>query len=244
MQEGNEDGESEEKKLSRFKKSHELGEKFASATKANMTLKSGGYDHLESSDFDGVHEAVAKSYERAGKKTGTIVFGGGCFWCTEAVFQMMKGVIETTPGYAGGTTGSPTYDELAYKGNPGDHTEVVRIEYDPNVMPLKTLLEIFFEMHDPTRNDFQGIADYGAAYRSLILYTSNEQKKVIEESMREQQKKYAKPILTRVKKLGRFYEAEEYHKNYYKNHPLEPYCLLVTRPEVNKIKKEFAEYLK
>ncbi len=234
----------EEGRLSKFRKSKEVRERHASAVKANVTMKSGGYDHSEGVDFEGIHESVAREYEKRQDARESIVFGGGCFWCTEAVFQMLRGVISTTPGYAGGTTNSPTYDEVAYHGNPGNQTEVVRIEYDPAVISLEKLLEVFFRMHDPTRNDFQGLADVGVAYRSLILYSTEAQKKVIDEFIEEQKKNYTKPILTQVKKLDRLYTAEEYQKDFYRKHPLEPYCLLVTRPEVNKIKKEFAAYLK
>lgn len=177
-------------------------------------------------------------------KTESIVFGAGCFWCTEAVFEMFEGVIKTTPGYAGGATKDPSYDEIAYEGNPGKHTEVLRIEYDSGIAPLEKLLEIFFKMHDPTSNDFQDIADYGIAYRSLILYNTEEQKKVIDKFIEQQKRNYKKPIITMVKKLDKFYPAEENHKDYYKKNPLQPYCLFVTRPKVNKIKKEFGIDLK
>lgn len=169
----------------------------------------------------------------------TIVLGAGCFWCTEAVFSMFKGIIKTMPGYAGGTTRDPSYDQVAYEGNPGKHTEVLQIEYDPDIISLGKILEIFFKMHDPTSNDFQDVADYGVAYRSLILYNTDAQKKVIEKFIEGQRKNYKKPIVTMVKKLDKFYPAEDYHKDYYKKNPIQPYCLFVTRPKVNKIKKEF-----
>lgn len=157
----------------------------------------------------------------------------------EAVFQMFDGVVKTQPGYAGGTTKNPTYNELAYEGNPGYHAEVLEIEYDTDKAPLEKLLDIFFKSHDPTSKNFQGVADYGTEYRSIILYNTEDQKKVIEKFIKRAQKDYSKPIMTEVKKLGVFYPAEKEHKDFYKKNPLNPYCIFVTRPKVNKIKKEF-----
>ncbi len=165
-----------------------------------------------------------------------IIFGGGCFWCTEAVFTMFEGVVKTTPGYAGGHTKNPTYEEVC-SGDTG-HAEVLKVEYAPAKAPLKKLLEIFFKMHDPTSINQQG-ADYGSQYRSIILYTEPEQKEVIEDYMKSIKGDYKKPIATEVKKLEAFYPSEDYHKDYYKNNPFQPYCMLVIRPKVDKIKKEF-----
>ncbi|MDE1868840.1 MAG: peptide-methionine (S)-S-oxide reductase MsrA [Candidatus Micrarchaeota archaeon] len=165
-----------------------------------------------------------------------IVFGGGCFWCTEAVFSMFNGVQKVTPGYAGGQTKNPTYDEVC-NGDTG-HAEVLRVEYDPKVAPLEKLLEIFFKMHDPTTKDRQG-ADVGSQYRSIILYTKEEQKTAINEFIGNLQVEFDNKILTEVKRLDAFYPAEGYHKDYFKRNPLQPYCAFVIRPKVNKIKKEF-----
>ncbi len=170
----------------------------------------------------------------------TIVFGGGCFWCTEAVFEMMRGITKTTPGYAGGSKLNPTYQEVC-SGDTG-HAEVLEIEYDPKIISFDVLLEIFFTMHDPTSLNRQG-ADTGAQYRSIILYTSDAQKKEAEQYIQKAHKDFDKPIVTEVKKLDKFYTAEEYHKKYYDNNPLQPYCLFVTRPKVDRVKKKFAEYL-
>jgi methionine-S-sulfoxide reductase len=169
-------------------------------------------------------------------KTDVIVFGGGCFWCTEAVFNMFEGVVKTTPGYAGGTTKNPTYEQVC-SGNTG-HAEVLKVEYDPDKAPLKKLLEIFFSMHDPTSINQQG-ADYGSQYRSIILYTESDQESVIEDYIKSIKGDYKKPIVTEVKKLEVFYPSEDYHKDYYKNNPLQPYCMLVIRPKIEKVKKEF-----
>lgn len=166
----------------------------------------------------------------------TIVFGGGCFWCTEAVFEMFNGVLKVTPGYAGGHTKNPTYEDVC-NGDTG-HAEVLQVEYDPKVAPLDKLLEVFFKMHDPTTPDRQG-ADVGSQYRSVIFYNSEEQKEIVIKYIDELQKGIDARIVTEVKKLDAFYPAEEYHKDYYKRNPLQPYCMFVIRPKVKKIKKEF-----
>lgn len=170
----------------------------------------------------------------------TIVFGGGCFWCTEAIFEMVRGVYRTTPGYAGGSKANPTYGEVC-TGRTG-HAEVLEIEYDPNTVSLEILLKIFFAMHDPTAKDRQG-NDIGNQYRSIILYNTSEQKKAIEQHIKKAGTDFNKPILTEIKKLTKFYPAETYHSKYYDHNPLQPYCLVVTRPKVNKIRKKFARYL-
>lgn len=169
-------------------------------------------------------------------ETKSIVFGGGCFWCSEAIFDMMKGVKATNPGYAGGTTKNPTYDDVC-SGQTG-HAEVLQIEYDPKVITLEKLLEVFFTMHDPTTLNSQG-ADFGTQYRSIILYNSDAEKKEIENFISNIQKDYKKPIVTEVKKLEKFYIAEDYHKKYYKNNPNQPYCTFVIKPKVDKVKKKF-----
>lgn len=176
-----------------------------------------------------------------GNNTETIVLGGGCFWCTEAVFLMFKGVIKTTPGYAGGTTANPTYEDVC-RGDTG-HAEVLQVEYNPSVIPLDTLLEVFFAMHDPTTHNRQG-ADVGSQYRSIVLYTIPEQKAAIEKFIKNIQGEFDKPITTEVVRLAKFYPAEEYHGNYYSRNPLQPYCLLVISPKVRKIKEKFKALLK
>lgn len=170
-------------------------------------------------------------------KNETIVFGGGCFWCTEAVFKMIKGVADTTPGYAGGTTVNPTYEQVC-TGNTG-HAEVLRIEYDPGAVTLNKLLEVFVSMHDPTSLNRQG-ADTGTQYRSMVLYNTEEQKKIVGEFLEKVQKNYDRPVVTEVRKLDKFYVAEDYHKKYYDRNPNQPYCMMVIRPKVEKVRKEFA----
>ncbi len=169
-------------------------------------------------------------------KNESIVFGGGCFWCTEAVFDMLKGVIGTTPGYAGGTTANPTYEQVC-TGSTG-HAEVLKIDYDPEKVSLNRLLEVFVSMHDPTSLNRQG-ADTGTQYRSMVLYSTEDQKKIVDSFLKNAQKNYDKPIVTEVKKLDKFYVAEDYHKKYFDKNPNQPYCMMVIRPKVNKIRKEF-----
>jgi peptide-methionine (S)-S-oxide reductase len=166
----------------------------------------------------------------------TIVFGGGCFWCTEAVFELFDGISKTMPGYAGGTTKNPNYEQVC-SGNSG-HAEVLQIEYDPKVIELEKLLDVFFTMHDPTSLNRQG-ADFGTQYRSIVLYTSAEQKAVIEKFIKERQKDFDKPIVTEVKKLDVFYPAEGYHQKYYDKNRSQPYCSVVIGPKIAKVKKKY-----
>ena len=168
--------------------------------------------------------------------TKSIVLGGGCFWCTQAIFDMFKGVVKTTPGYAGGHTKNPTYEQVC-SGDTG-HAEVIKVDYDPDVASLDKLLEIFFAAHDPTSVNQQG-ADVGSQYRSIILYTDEKDRKVIETYIKGIAGNFKKPIATEVRKLDSFYPSEDYHKDYYKLNPLQPYCMFVIRPKISKIKKEF-----
>ncbi len=175
------------------------------------------------------------------------VFGGGCFWCTEAVFKMLKGVISVTPGYAGGASmgsaSKPTYEEVC-SGRTG-HAEVVRIEYDPAIIPFKTLLTVFFATHDPTTMNRQG-NDVGTQYRSTILYADEEQKNEAERFIKELNESHpdGKPIVTKVEPLKEFFEAENYHKDYYARNPGNPYCEVVINPKLEKVQQKFAELLK
>lgn len=163
-----------------------------------------------------------------------VVMGGGCFWCIEAVFDGVEGVIEATSGYAGGTTVSPGYEEVC-SGNTG-HAEVVSVEYDPKKVSLEELLDIFFAVHDPTMKGRQG-NDVGTQYRSVILYGSEDQKALIEAYVDEAGGDYKKPIVTEVAKLDSFFPAEDYHQNYYENNPDKAYCQAVIAPKVEKAKQ-------
>jgi len=173
----------------------------------------------------------------------TIVFGGGCFWCTEAVFKMLKGVISVDPGYAGGNMENPTYREVS-SGITG-HAEVIKIDYEPDIISLYQLLTVFFATHDPTTLNRQG-NDVGEQYRSIILYTKEEQKKISEKFIKEinESSKNGSPVVTEVKKLDKFYFAEQYHKDYYENNKNQAYCQLIINPKLRKVQKKFTDLLK
>jgi peptide-methionine (S)-S-oxide reductase len=175
------------------------------------------------------------------EKSEFIAFGGGCFWCTEAVFKMIRGVLKTTPGYAGGKTENPTYKEVC-TGSTG-HAEVLLMEYYPEMIRLATLLNVFFDMHDPTSLNKQG-DDVGNQYRSIILCTNDGQRKIIEEKINEIRSNFDKPIVTEVKRLDKFYEAEDYHRDYYAKNPLNPYCTIVIGSKIHRIKKKYASLLR
>jgi len=176
-------------------------------------------------------------------KIETVVFGGGCFWCTEAVFKMMKGVSSVLPGYSGGTTENPTYDEVC-SGKSG-HAEAVKIEYDPEQVSYRNLLTVFFGSHDSTTLNRQG-NDVGTQYRSIIFYTTLEQKKEAEDFIKEidASNTEGKPVVTEVVPLTKFYEAENYHHDYFTNHPENPYCAVIINPKLEKVQKKFADLLK
>ena len=176
-------------------------------------------------------------------QTDIAVFGGGCFWCTEAVFTMLKGVKSVMSGYAGGTTENPTYDTVC-TGKTG-HAEVIRIEFDPTKISFRELLSVFFGSHDPTSLNKQGY-DMGTEYRSIILFTNEKQKEESENYIKElnASNPEGKIIVTEVKPLTKFYEAEEYHKDFYKKNTGAMYCQLVINPKLEKAQKEFANLLK
>ncbi len=165
-------------------------------------------------------------------KYETIVLGGGCFWCMEAVFRRVPGVVNVVPGYAGGHKPNPTYEEVC-TGTTG-HAEVVKIEFDSNAISLQEILEIFFHAHDPTTPNRQG-NDIGPQYRSIILYTSQEQISVIEKALKKAEQLWQKPVVTEIKPLDRFWVAEEYHHNYFEKNPDKPYCQVVIKPKVEKL---------
>ncbi len=169
------------------------------------------------------------------------IFGGGCFWCTEAIFKMLKGVISVTPGYAGGTMENPSYYDVS-EGNTG-HAEVIRIEFDPAAIPYQDLLEIFFHTHNPTTLNRQG-NDIGPQYRSLILYTNSQQKKIAAATLEKKSGEFNGPIVTEIKPLDKFYPAEDYHKNYYEKYPFEPYCQVVISPKLQHLREKYSAKLK
>ena len=173
----------------------------------------------------------------------TATLGGGCFWCVEAVYREAAGVISVVSGYMGGRNARPTYQDVC-SGATG-HVEVVEITYDPAVIGYRDLLEIFFATHDPTTLNRQG-NDSGTQYRSVIFYHSPEQQAVAEEVIREltAAKAFADPIMTAIEPATEFYPAEDYHQQYFENHPSQPYCAFVVSPKVQKFRKKFAERVK
>ena len=176
-------------------------------------------------------------------KTEIAVFGGGCFWCTEAVFKSLKGVISVMPGYTGGRTLSPSYEQVS-GGNTG-HVESIKIEFDPAAISYDDLLTVFFNTHDPTTFNRQG-NDVGEQYASVVFY-ANEEQKVKSEAMiakLNESKAYESPVITEVRPLGEFYPAEDYHHDYYEAHKDAPYCQIVIAPKLEKLQKRFAELLK
>jgi peptide-methionine (S)-S-oxide reductase len=175
--------------------------------------------------------------------TEVAVFGGGCFWCTEAVFKMLKGVVSVAPGYAGGTTEHPTYEEVS-NGDTG-HVEVVRVEYDPTQVAYRTLLTIFFASHDATQADGQG-NDIGTQYRSVVFTTTEKQAQEARAFIDalDASDRNGDPIVTTVEPLPTFYPAEEYHNDYYARNQNRGYCQVIIAPKLQKVQKEYAELLK
>ncbi len=178
------------------------------------------------------------------EKTDTATFGTGCFWCTEAIFEQLNGVLSATSGYTGGQAPNPTYKEVV-SGQTG-HAECVQVVYEPGKISFDDLLEVFFQVHDPTSLNRQG-ADIGTQYRSAIFYADVHQKEKSEYYIAELNKSgaYNKPIVTEIASLTKFYPAEDYHQEYYENNKsTNPYCSVVIRPKLEKFEKVFAKKLK
>ena len=169
--------------------------------------------------------------------------GGGCFWCLEAVYQQMEGVESIVSGYMGGRVENPTYEQVC-TGKSG-HVEVVQLTFDPAVAPYREILEVFFAMHDPTSWDRQG-NDTGPQYRSVIFYHSDAQRATAEETIRDlnAQGIWDAPIVTEVRPAETFYPAEDYHQDYFRNHPMQPYCAFVVAPKVRKFRDKFTAKLR
>jgi len=173
----------------------------------------------------------------------TIVLGGGCFWCTEAVYVKVKGVTDVESGYSNGHVERPSYEQVC-TGTTG-HNEVVKLTYDPSQISLGQILEIFCVIHDPTTMNRQG-ADSGTQYRSGIYYTTPQQKEIADEMIRQmsQDKLFGKPIVTEVLPLSNYWPAEEYHQDFFEKNPYQGYCVAVAGPKVAKFRKTFAELVK
>ena len=170
------------------------------------------------------------------KATETATLGGGCFWCVEAVYQRVDGVIDVKPGYAGGHVKNPTYKEIC-TGNTG-HAEVARVEFDPELISYDQILNVFWQAHDPTTVNRQG-NDVGIQYRSVIFYHSESQKETAEKSKVEAGKSgyWTEPVVTEITELNNYSEAEDYHNNYYNDNPNQPYCMFVIKPKLDKLEK-------
>ena len=191
-----------------------------------------------------VHGVIAMGETTAQPSTTeTITLGGGCFWCTEAVFEELKGVTKVESGYSGGTVPNPSYEQVC-SGDTG-HAEVSQVTFDPKIISLKQILEVFFTVHDPTTLNRQG-NDVGTQYRSVIFYRNDEQKAVAQQVIREitAENIWDGKIVTELAPFKAFYKAEDYHQEYYRLHGAQPYCRFVIEPKVAKFRKKFQDLLK
>lgn len=175
------------------------------------------------------------------QKLDTATFAGGCFWCVEASFEQIKGVVEAVSGYSGGSAENATYKKVSY--GLTKHAEAVQVYYDPNVIDYSTLLDIFFTAHDPTQVNRQG-PDVGEQYRSVIFYHDATQRQLAVEKMKALASEFDKPIATQLVPLDAFYEAEDYHQDYEKKNPYQPYILSVSKPKIERVAKKFKHLLK
>jgi len=173
----------------------------------------------------------------------TATLGGGCFWCLEAVFQAVRGVVSVEPGYMGGWTPSPSYEQVCT--DTTGHAEVVQIRFDPGLVSYRDLLDIFFSIHDPTTLNRQG-PDVGSQYRSVIFYHSAQQEQAAREIIRQltEARAFRWPILTSVEPAAEFYPAEPYHRDYFRRNPGQPYCETVVAPKLSKFREKFSARLK
>lgn len=172
--------------------------------------------------------------------TESLVLGGGCFWCLEAAYQQLNGVLEVLPGYAGGSVPNPTYEQVCM-GTTG-HVEVVKITFDPRVISLKDIMAVFWTIHDPTSLNRQG-GDVGTQYASVAFYSDDEQHQALLDSQTEAQRYLEAPIVTSIQPLEAFYVAEPEHQNYYEKHPEAAYCQVVIEPKLSKLRDHFARLI-
>lgn len=171
----------------------------------------------------------------------TATLAAGCFWCTEAIFDMLAGVTSTMSGYSGGDMDNPSYEAVSTGST--NHAEAIQIKFDPAVISYAKLLEVFWKTHDPTTIDQQG-SDIGSQYRSVIFYHNEDQRKTAEKSKEEAQEMFADEIVTQIVPFQKFYQAEENHQDFYQNNPSHPYCQIVIDPKIAKLSKNFKEVLK
>lgn len=172
--------------------------------------------------------------------TETIILGGGCFWCTESVFQSLQGVTEVTPGYSGGHVDNPSYEQVCSERT--GHIEVVRVRFDPEVISLEQLLGVFFGTHDPTTPDRQG-ADVGSRYASAVFCETPQQRETVQRVLKEVERILEQPVVTKVLDAEPFWPAEDYHHNYYVNNPAQGYCQVVIAPKMATLRRHFSELL-
>jgi peptide-methionine (S)-S-oxide reductase len=204
-------------------------------------LIAGGCGNKETNAQSEIKKDKGEIMDTTGMQVAT--FGSGCFWCTEAIFERLNGVVKVESGYAGGTVENPTYEEVC-TGKTG-HAEVTQITYDPKIITYDELLEVFWKTHDPTTLNRQG-NDVGTQYRSVIFYHNEEQKELAENYKKELDKSGAwdNPIVTEISPVTNFYPAEGYHQDYYENNPNKGYCAFVIAPKVEKFEKVFKDKLK
>ncbi|TVR41400.1 MAG: peptide-methionine (S)-S-oxide reductase [Cryomorphaceae bacterium] len=191
---------------------------------------------------DPVHAEKAHTYMN-NENSQVAVLGAGCFWCVEAIFEALKGVQEVVSGYAGGEIKNPSYKEVC-TGRTG-HAEVVKIIFHPDTITFDELLEVFWQTHDPTTLNRQG-ADVGTQYRSVVFYTSEEQKRIAETYKKRlnEEGAYPNPVVTEISAFDVFYPAEDYHQEYFRNNKDQPYCAMVIKPKMEKFRKVFAEKIR
>jgi peptide-methionine (S)-S-oxide reductase len=171
-------------------------------------------------------------------KTEKATLGGGCFWCVEAVYERLPGILSVTSGYAGGQTENPTYEQIG-TGKTG-HAEVVQIEYDPEKISYQKIIDLFWDAHDPTTLNRQG-ADVGTQYRSIILTANDDEARIAKESRDRAQGEFKSPIVTEIVPLEKFYPAEDYHQDFYRENPIHPYNMAVIRPKLKKLDEKATE---
>jgi peptide-methionine (S)-S-oxide reductase len=185
----------------------------------------------------GVVALTAFAMNSASAKTESLVLGGGCFWCTEAAYEILPGVKDVVSGYAGGNVPNPTYEQIG--GKRTGHAEVIKIDFDPAVVSVDKLLNYFWQVHNPTQVGGQG-NDHGPQYRSIILYANPEQKTAAEKSLAEAAKTFRDPITTEIVPLEKFWVAEKYHQDYFRLNPNAGYCSYVIAPKIKKLEKQIA----
>jgi len=203
----------------------------------------GGKRNMSETQPDPQPQSAAEAKQGLPTDLETATFGAGCFWCTEAVFQQLKGVHSAVSGYSGGATKDPTYEQVC-TGSTG-HAEVIHLAFDPKAITYPELLEVFWKTHDPTTLNRQGI-DFGTQYRSAIFHHNEEQKRLAERYKQELDAAgaFSAPIVTEITAFSEFYPAEDYHQKYFEANPRQPYCAAIIRPKVDKVRKVFADKLK